>query len=93
MDEPGLINLAPLVHIGNKGCDTASLRRRIIIQFLSLVTRPNDDNNNCRHESAHILAVRKKKRKTLTAHVAHTDGKKHTFRDVMIGWPSHCPPG
>lgn len=61
MDEPGLINLAPLVHIGNKGCDTASLRRRIKIQFCSLVTRTNDDNNS-RHESAHILAVKKKKK-------------------------------
>lgn len=67
MDEPGLINLAPLVHIGNKGCDTASLRRRIKIQFLSLVTRTNDDNNNSRHESAHILAVKKKKKKKKTA--------------------------
>lgn len=71
MDEPGLINLAPLVHIGNKGCDAASLRWRIKIQFLSLVTRTNNDNNNSRHESAHILAVKKKKKKANCTCGAH----------------------
>lgn len=94
MDEPGLINFIPLVHIGNKGCNAASFRWRIKIQFLSLVTRTHTTTATTATDIRVNILDLKKKKKKLTARVAHADGRKHTFRDVvMIGWPSHCPPG